>query len=103
MQDEEATMVIAVTKIGAPRERIERIAAGFRHAAPAMQQFPGCVGFELWVNDDTLEAISRWESREAIRAYEQSPLFAAHHPGAGGGQQSAPGGQVEYFEGEVIF
>ncbi len=96
-------MIIAVTRVSAPSERIERMAAGFRHAAPAMKQFPGCLGFELWLNDDTLEAISRWESREAIRAYEQSPLFTAHHPGAASGQGSAPGGQVEYFEAEVLF
>lgn len=98
-------MVIAVTRIHAPKERIERMVAGFRHAAPSIQQFPGCIGFELWVNDDTLEAISRWESRDAIRAYEQSPLFSAHHPGSGSasGGESSASGQVEYFEGEVVF
>lgn len=96
-------MVIAVTRISAPKERIERMAAGFRHAAPSIQQFPGCLGFELWVNDEALEAISRWESRDAIHAYEQSPLFTAHHAGAASGAGGSAGGQVEYFEGEVIF
>ncbi len=95
-------MVIAVTRIAATKEQIERMLQGFRHAAPSVRQFPGCTGFELWHNETTLEAVSRWESREAIQAYADSPLFSSHHPGMSG-EQSASSGQVEYFEGEVLF
>ncbi|HEY0584457.1 MAG TPA: antibiotic biosynthesis monooxygenase family protein [Chloroflexota bacterium] len=72
-------MFIAVTRIKAPREAQERMAEGFRRGGPELKRFPGFVGFELWRNDDTLEAVSRWESREAMEAYRASPMFGAHH------------------------
>ncbi len=93
-------MYIAVTKITAPRQAIDRMVQGFRHAAPSMQGFPGCVGFELWREGETLQAISRWESREAVEAYAKSDLFARHHAGSGGGQGA---GTVENYEAEVLF
>ena len=93
-------MYIAVTTISAPKQVLEHIAEGFRKAAPGMQQFPGCKGFELWLSDDTLQAISRWESKEAVDNYARSPLFKSHHPGAGSG---AGGGAVKYYDGEVLF
>jgi heme-degrading monooxygenase HmoA len=95
-------MYIAVTTISAPRPALERMAEGFRRAAPDMQQFPGCKGFELWLNDTTLEAISRWESKEAVEAYAKSPVFSAHHPGTASGAGAA-GGAVTYFDGEILF
>ena len=98
-------MYVAVTRLTAPKERLERMAQGFKHAAPTIKDFPGCIGFELWVNDTTLEAISRWESKEAVEAYAKSDLFTAHHPGAtaASSEQGAGAGAVEYFDGEVIF
>lgn len=95
-------MIITVTKVTAPRQALERMAEAFRQAAPDMKQFPGCTGFELWLSDDTLEAVSRWESKEAVEAYAKSPLFGAHHPGAESGR-GAGGGAVTYYEGEVLF
>ncbi len=93
-------MYIAVTKITAPKEAIDRMVQGFRHAAPSMQGFPGCTGFELWRDGETLQAISRWESREAVEAYAKSDLFGRHHGGSAGGQGN---GTVEYFEADVLF
>lgn len=90
-------MYIAVTKITAPKEALDRMVEGFRRAAPSMKSFPGCTGFELWRDGDMLQAISRWESREAVEAYAKSDLFGRHHAGSTGG------GQVEYYDGEVLF
>lgn len=111
-------MFIAVTRIKAPKEHQERMAEAFRQAAPALKQFSGFLGFELWRGEDTLEAVSRWESREAMEAYTHSGMFQAHHPAPGGeqrqgeghgaGQQGAAhgagsgGGQVAHYEGEVV-
>jgi len=93
-------MFIAVTHVKAPKEALERMMIGFRHAAPAMKQFSGFLGLELWRDEDSLRAVSRWESREAMEAYSKSDLFLAHHGGAPGAQ--GPGGQVEYYNGEVV-
>ena len=93
-------MFIAVTKVKAPKEAIDRMMAGFRHAAPAMKQFSGFLGLELWRGEDSLQAVSRWESPEAMQKYSNSDLFRAHHGGGAGAQ--GPGGQVEYFDAEVV-
>ena len=90
---------IAVTRIKAPREALERMSAGFRRGARELKRFPGFVGFELWQNEDVLEAVSRWENREAMEAYRASPMFGAHHaPG------SSTGGDAENitYDAEVI-
>ena len=93
-------MFIAVTKVKAPKEAIDRMMMGFKHAAPAMQQFSGFLGLELWRGEESLHAVSRWESREAMEVYSNSDLFRAHHGGGSGAQ--GPGGQVEYFDAEVV-
>jgi heme-degrading monooxygenase HmoA len=100
-------MFIAVTRVKLPKEPRERMAEAFRRNAPDMKQFAGFLGLELWTNEDTLEAISRWESREAMEAYSQSSAFQAHHGhGPGQGQSAAPhgpsAGGVEYYTGEVL-
>ena len=98
-------MFIAVTKIKAPAEALDRIAEAFRRSASDLMQFPGFVGLELWRSADTLEAISRWESREAMEAYSASSLFQAHH-GRPADTSTAQGpgaaGQIEFYEGELI-
>ena len=98
-------MFVAVTRVKAPREALERMAAAFRKNAPDMKQFAGFLGLELWTNEDTLEAVSRWESREAMEVYSQSSAFQAHH-GHGSGAQAASAsggaGGIEYFTGEVL-
>jgi heme-degrading monooxygenase HmoA len=61
---------------------------GFRRGGPELRRFPGFLRFELWRNDETLEAVSRWESREAMDVYRNSPIFGAHHgPGTVSGRQ----------------
>jgi heme-degrading monooxygenase HmoA len=98
-------MFIAVTRVKLPKEAMERMADGFRKNAPDMKQFAGFLGLELWLSEDTLQAVSRWESREAMEAYSQSSAFHAHH-GHGAGAQGAPqgpgAGSVEYYTGEVL-
>jgi heme-degrading monooxygenase HmoA len=89
-------MIIAVTRINAPAPALDRMAEAFRQAARDMLQFQGFVGLELWRNNDTLEAISRWETQEALDAYTASETFRAHHGG------SAQGGGVEYYQGELV-
>jgi|GEM_PF-1098083 len=118
-------MFIAVTRVKLPKEPMERMAEAFRRGAQDLKQFPGFLGFELWLNEDTLEAVSRWESREAMEAYSRSDIFQAHHGGAasaaGHGAQGhgatgaaqghgaavhsagSPGAaQIEYYNGEVV-
>lgn len=101
-------MYVAVTRVSAPKPALERMAAAFRQAMPDLRKVPGCLGFELWLSDTTLEAVSKWESKEAVQGYANSPLFTSHHGGSSqGGQGSSSGGpgggQVEYYEGEVLF
>jgi len=92
-------VLVTVTRVQIPKEQQGHLAAAFRKGAQELKQFPGFLGFELWLNDTTLEAVSRWESRQAMEAYTQSDLFRAHHGRGGGGP---PPGQIEYFDGEVV-
>lgn len=93
-------MFVTVTRISAPKEPLDRMAEAFRRSAPDLKQFTGFLGFELWRNEGTLEAVARWESRQAMEAYTNSDAFRSHHGGGAGGGQG--GGQVEYFDGEVV-
>jgi heme oxygenase (staphylobilin-producing) len=112
-------MFIAVTRIAAPAEALDRMAEAFRKAAPDLKQFNGFLGFELWRDTQTLQAVSRWESRAAMETYTRSGLFGAHHGGAAGvqahgegqahaqTQTSAQGGAASaasaaYYEAEVV-
>lgn len=100
-------MFIAVTSVKLPKERLDRMAEGFRRAAPDMQQFSGFLGLELWRSEDTLKAVSRWESRQAMEVYSHSALFRTHHGGPAGGGETTGGqgpgaGQVAYYDGEVV-
>ncbi|HEX8968977.1 MAG TPA: antibiotic biosynthesis monooxygenase family protein [Chloroflexota bacterium] len=92
-------MFVAVTRIKAPKQAQQRMAEGFRRGAPQLKQFPGFLGFELWLNDDTLEAVSRWDSREAMEAYRASPMFGAHHAPGTGGDSSA---ETVAFDAETV-
>jgi len=70
-------MFIAVTRIKAPSAAQDRMVEGFLRGGPELRRRPGFLGFELWRNDETLEAVSRWESREAMDAYRNSPIFGS--------------------------
>jgi heme-degrading monooxygenase HmoA len=93
-------MYVSVTTIKLPREQMDRVTAAFRRSAPDLKQFSGFLGLELWTSEDTLQAVARWESREAMEAYTKSESFRAHHGGPAG--QQGPGGQVAGYEAEVV-
>jgi heme-degrading monooxygenase HmoA len=84
-------MFIAVTRMPVAPEQMAQISEAFRRSAPDMQRFPGFLGLELWRSADTLQAVSRWESRAAMEAYQQSAAFQAHHQGQVAGERPAPG------------
>ena len=90
-------MFIAVTRIhDVPPPVIDRMVEGFRHGAQDLKQFPGFLGFELWRTENGLDAVSRWESRQAMEGYVASPAFAAHHHG------STQSGETAYYDAEVV-
>ena len=93
-------MFIAVNRINAPKEAIDRMTEGFRRNAASLKDFDGFIAFELWRGDDGLEAVSKWESRAAFEAWRNSENFLASHAGARGG----PGGgsAAAFYEGEVV-
>ena len=93
-------MFIAVTRIKAPQAALDRMTEGFRRGGAELKRFPGFVGFELWRNAESLEAVSRWESREAMEQYRSSPMFGAHHgPGGSGDGSSA---EAVQFDAEIV-
>jgi heme-degrading monooxygenase HmoA len=90
-------MFIAVTRIKdvAPPV-IERMVEGFRHGAQDLKGFEGFLGFELWRTETSLEAVSRWTSREAMDEYRKSPVFGAHHHG------SQTAAETATYDAEVV-
>jgi heme-degrading monooxygenase HmoA len=76
---------------------------GFKHALPDMQQFSGFLGLELWeAADGTMQAVSRWASKEALDEYTNNQVFRQHHGGPGGGARPSSPPQVAYYNCEVI-
>ena len=98
-------MFVAVTRIsGLPPMAISHMVEAFRRGAQDLKAFPGFVGFELWTAEGRLEAVSRWDSQEAMAAYRASPAFGAHH-GSGSGDSGNPGtttAEVVQFDAEVV-
>lgn len=103
-------MYIAVNRITAPQEAMDRMTEGFRRNADTLKNVDGFIAFELWRGETTLEAVSKWESRAAFEAWAEGDAFRAAHGGAargqgGGGQQSGGqggGSSASYYEGEVM-
>lgn len=93
-------MFIAVNRINAPKEAMDRMTEGFRRNAASLKGFEGFIAFELWRGETTLEAVSKWESREAFDVWRNSDNFLASHAGARGGQGS--GSAAAFYEGEVV-
>lgn len=93
-------MYIAVNRITAPKEAMDRMTEGFRRNGASLKEFPGFLSFELWRGDATIEAVSKWESQQAYEAWRNSDNFLAAHSsprtGGSGGSTSA------FYEGEVI-
>lgn len=104
-------MFIAVTRMAVPAEQQEQVAEAFRRSAPALKGFDGFLGFELWRDAESLQAVSRWVSRAAMEAYQRSDAFRAHH-GAGvqagkpsdhGGHAARGGGSAAaHYDAEVV-
>jgi heme-degrading monooxygenase HmoA len=97
----EKSMFIAVNTIAGAGGN-ERMLQGFRHAAPAMKQFKGFLGLEIWTAPDgSMQAISRWTSQEALDEYLTNPLFSSHHGGVSSEQMNIPN-QIFYYTAEVL-
>jgi heme-degrading monooxygenase HmoA len=76
-------MIVVVNKVAAPASQQQAVIDGFAKAAPAMQRFKGFLGLEIWTAaDNSMLAVSRWESEEALEEYTSNPLFRSHHGGA---------------------
>ncbi|HET9111242.1 MAG TPA: antibiotic biosynthesis monooxygenase [Ktedonobacterales bacterium] len=103
-------MFVAVNRITAPQQAMDRMVEGFRRNAESLKLFEGFLALELWRGETTLEAVSKWTSREAFEAWANSDSFLASHGFARGqsGQsgQAGQGGQggatVAYYEGETL-
>ncbi len=93
-------MFIAVNRINAPKEAMDRMMEGFRRNAASLKEFAGFISFELWRGETTLEAVSKWESQEAYEGWRNSENFLASHAGARGGQGG--GSAAAFYEGEVV-
>jgi heme-degrading monooxygenase HmoA len=93
-------MFIVVNRITAPTEAMDRMTEAFHRNAGSLGDFEGFIAFELWRGETTLEAVTKWESREAFEAWRNSDNFLASHAGARSGQGG--GAAVAYYEGEVV-
>ncbi|HYL43527.1 MAG TPA: antibiotic biosynthesis monooxygenase family protein [Ktedonobacteraceae bacterium] len=95
-------MFIAVNRIAAPAAQQQAMIEAFEKSAPAMKQFKGFLGLELWTaEDNTMLAVSRWESKAALEEYTNNALFQQHHGGAGSQPAHRPD-QVTYYTGKII-
>jgi heme-degrading monooxygenase HmoA len=100
-------MFIAVNKIGGPAGHgrdPQMMVAGFQRAMAGMKQFQGFLGLEIWTAEDgSMQAVSRWTSKEALDEYLNSSLFGQHHSGppaaAGEGQHQAHGSHEQQAQG----
>ncbi len=96
-------MFIAVNKIAAPAAQHQRVTEAFERSVPSLKQFAGFVGFELWISEEenTVMAVSQWESKEAYEGYIHSETFRSHHGGASS-EQANPHANVSYYIGKKL-
>lgn len=95
-------MYIAVNQIAAPADQARAMIEGFKHAAPGMKRFNGFLGLELWTAEDgTINAVSRWTSKEALDEYLKDDLFQHHHSGTNSKQMNTSN-QVSFYAAEVL-
>ena len=95
-------MYIAVNRIAASGDQAQAMIEGFKHAAPGMKRFSGFLGLELWTAEDgSINAVSRWASKEALDEYLKNDLFQQHHSRASSDQMNVPN-QVSYYAAEVL-
>ncbi len=96
-------MLIVVNKVAAPAGQQQAVIEGFEKAAPTMKQFKGFLGLELWTaEDNTILAVSRWESKATLEEYTSSPMYKSHHGGESGQRQSGPDRVSTYYAGKTI-
>jgi len=96
-------MNIVLTKIYFLADQRQAIVYDFKHALPSMKRFSGFLGFELWTAEDgTVQAVSRWESKEAVDEYLQNDLFRQHHGGSAGPQENASNQVTTRYTAEVL-
>jgi heme-degrading monooxygenase HmoA len=96
-------MFIAVNRINAPNEALDRMVEAFRRNAESLKEFEGFIAFELWRGEGALEAVSKWESRETFDTWRKSENFLASHAGARGGQGGQGGGaEASFYEAVVV-
>ena len=95
-------MYMAVNRIVAPGGQSQAMIEGFKHAAPGMKRFSRFLGLELWTaKDGSINAVSRWDSKEALDEYLQNDLFRQHHSGSSSEKLDVPN-QVSYYSAEVL-
>ncbi len=94
-------MYIVVNTISVPEEQRQAVIEGFKHALPGMKRFSGFLGFELWTAEDgSMQAVSRWESKEAVEEYLQNDLFQRHHSGVSSERMSIA--RPAHFTAEIL-
>src|SRR5258706_15136505 len=94
-------MFIAVNRIAAPAAQQQAMFEAFEKSAPAMKQFKGFLGLELWTaEENTMLVVSRWESKAPLEEYTNSALFQQHHGGASSKPMHRPD-QVTYYTVKV--
>ena len=82
-------MHIVVNTITVPEEQRQAVVDGFKHALPGMKRFSGFLSFELWTAEDgSMQAVSRWDSKESMEEYLRNDLFQRHHSGVGSKRMS---------------
>ena len=92
-------MYIAVNKIPAH----PHVIAAFKQAAPDMKQFSGFLGLEIWeAADGSLQAVSRWTSKEALDEYLNNQAFKQHHGGGNAPQGNTAEHTTTYYTSEVV-
>lgn len=94
-------MFIVVNTISAAEPALTVMVEAFRKTAPDLRQFEGFLSFEIWREDGTFLAVSKWSSREAFMAYPRSDAFQRHHKGMTADQASQTA-QIKMYEGEVL-
>jgi heme-degrading monooxygenase HmoA len=71
-------MYVIVNSITAPPPILEVMAETFREAVVDLIGLDGFLGFEIWREESSLLAISRWTNQEASLVNPRSGVFERH-------------------------
>jgi heme-degrading monooxygenase HmoA len=94
-------MFIVVNSISAAEPALTVMVEAFRKTVPDLRQFEGFLGFEVWREEGTLLAISKWTTRDAFMAYPRSEVFQRHHKGMTA-DQAVHAAVIKMYEGEQL-